>query len=104
MKYKPITELTDREVAEMVTTAINDVTAVRNIKRDEKDKKITLEIHFDGFDGKPIFDEIEINMNFYCGNLWADGHAIEGEELLRIQQYLIAKGCHPLFKDNPYLK
>ena len=108
MKYRKIIELTNEEITEMLLDALSGLESVRNIQRDEKYNKIACEIHFSGEnydDGSPYYDDIIIGASFNPdGNIFTHDFSVSGEEEHKINQYLFAKGCHPLFKDNPYFK
>lgn len=107
MKYRRLTDLSDEEIIEMIKGAIASVDAVRAITRDKKYQKVSCEIHFEGMkydDGTLYWDDLEINMDYNDENHFTHDYGLDDKEILRIQQYLIAKGVHPLFKNNPYLQ
>jgi hypothetical protein len=110
MKYRELTNLSYAEICELLNYVFNNsINTVRVVNRDEKRQVVTCEFNFNGMkydSGEPLFDIIYINMyvDFDTNTLESDNFDIDGEEMLRAGKYLIAKGCHPLFKDNPYIE
>ena len=101
LKYRKLTDLTDEEIK----FAINDIIQpvyIGEIKRDYKWDTIDVDITIDwGEDGKE--DLITDTITLYYDKLsvpWYD----HGNDNYKWRQFLLAKGCNELLKDNPYLE
>lgn len=111
MQYRNLTDLSDKEITELLNYVFDDkINSVKVVNRNEYYQSVTCTFNFNGMtydDGEPLMDTIDINM--FCQNIDVDAleahdYEITGEEILRAEKYLLAKGCHYLLKDNPYLK
>lgn len=101
LKYRKLTDLTDEEIK----FAINDIlhpVSIGEIKRDYKWDTIDVDVTTDwGEDGKE--DLITDTITLKCNRLivpWYD----HGNDDYKWRQFLLAKGCNGLIKDNPYLE
>lgn len=107
MKYRDFLTLTDEEIR-FIVQEIFDPVKIDNIQRDAECREITCDITTDGWsDGETesfeMTDELtlcEPSAN-YCG-IYID-FSIDKAERKLWRQFCIAKGCHPDFKDNPFL-
>ena len=97
MKYRNFLSLTDDEII----FAMKDIfrcTEIYRILRCKKDNEIHVETKI------PLQDEIIRETVILKGNdlqaPWIDSW----EEEKRWEQFLLAKGCHSLLEDNPYLE
>lgn len=100
MKYRDFLELTDDEIKFI----INDIfhpNKISNIERDKKCKKINVCITT-GFQNEEeefeITDEVELSIS----GIQVD-FAINTDDVIKWKQFLLAKGCNELLKNNPYL-
>lgn len=103
MKYREFLSLTDEEIRFI----LNDIfypKAIGKIERDEEWNEITAEMttewgNADDEDGIiEITDEVALSMD----EIQVD-FQLDGSDLWRWKQFLLAKGCNDLLKDNPYL-
>lgn len=105
MQYRELTDLTDDEIT-FIVNEIFHPKKIENIARDEKCKEITCDITTTWGDGTvedpytDITDEIGLTEN----ELGVYDFQVFEDEKLRWKQFLVAKGCNYLLKDNPYLK
>lgn len=101
LKYRKLTDLTDEEIK----FAINDIIhpeSIGEIERDYQRDQIDVDITTDwGEDGEPelITDTISLEHDRICLD-WIDHNNPD----FRWKQFLLAKGCNRLLKDNPYLE
>ena len=101
LKYRKLTDLTDEEIK----FAINDIlhpVSIGEIKRDYKWDTIDVDVTTDwGEDGETelITDTISLEHDQIHLN-WIDYNNPD----FRWRQFLLAKGCNRLLKDNPYLE
>ena len=102
MKYREFLDLTDDEIRQIVTDIFHPV-KIENIKRYKKWNNFTADITTDGWgDGEGGTMEITDNIELTMDDISVDFH-VEPEDKWKWQQFLLAKGCNKLLKDNPYL-
>ena len=102
MKYREFLDLTDDEIRQIVTDIFHPV-KIENIKRYKKWNNFTVDITTDGWgDGEGGTMEITDNIELTMDDISVDFH-VEPEDKGKWQQFLLAKGCNKLSKDNPYL-
>lgn len=102
MKYREFLDLTDDEIRQIVTDIFHLV-KIENIKRYKKWNNFTVDITTDGWgDGEGGTMEITDNIELTMDDISVDFH-VEPEDKGKWQQFLLAKGCNKLLKDNPYL-
>lgn len=106
MKYRKITELTDDEVRTIITHTFNPntITGIRRFKRTNAiEFYITTDWETYDDDGKKITfthrDKMRMQEDGWVEYEFPIGY--KDNQLL--EKFLAAKGCHPLFKNNPYL-
>lgn len=102
MKYREFLDLTDDEIKQIVTDIFHPV-KIENIERHKKWNNFTVDITTDGWrtregDTMEITDNITLTIN----DIFVDFH-VEPKDEWKWQQFLLAKGCNKLLKDNPYL-
>ena len=111
MKFRNLTDLSYEEINELLNYVFeNNINSVSIINRDKKNQTVSCTFNFNGEtcdNGEPFMDTIDINM--YCQNIHTDAleahdYEITGEEILRAEKYLLAKGCHYLLKENPWIE
>lgn len=101
LKYRKLTDLSDEEIK----YALNDILhprSIENIERDEELNCIFVDVETDwGVEGEHdyIIDTITLS-NEMISVPWFD----TGRDNYKWQQFLLAKGCNELLKDNPYLE
>lgn len=107
MKYREFLDLTDEEIYFILTDIFHPV-KIENIQRDTELNEFIVDMTTGGWDdgsgGKfEITDEIilKIPEADNCG-LQVD-FSLGREDSLKWKQFLLAKGCNYLLKDNPYL-
>lgn len=77
---------------------------IENIARHEKWNCFTVDITTDGWDdGEGGTMEITDNIGLTMDDISVD-FSTDAEDDLKWQQFLLAKGCNTLLKDNPYLE
>lgn len=110
MKYREFLDLTDEEIKFILTEIIHPL-KIENIQRDVGRNEFTVDITtggwYDGEDGECEYtDKITLQMprKYSCG-LQIDflSDILDKKYSLKWQQFLLAKGCNYLLKDNPYL-
>lgn len=106
MEYREFLDLTDEEICFILTDIFHPV-KIENIQRDTKWNEFTVDMTTGGWDdGEEEFeitDEITLKMpnGDDCG-LQVD-FSLSREDSLKWKQFLLAKGCYYLLKENPYL-
>lgn len=102
LRYREFLSLTDEEIMLILTDIFNPI-KIENIQREEGFDVITAEITMDGWsDGETVYestDEITLKPN----TIQVD-FSVDSEDMLKYKQFLLAKGCSYLLKDNPYLE
>lgn len=108
MKYREFLDLTDEEIKFILNDIFHPVN-VENIQRDKEWDEFTVEMTTGGWDDGEdedfeITDEITLKLptSGNCG-LEVD-FSLDKEDGLKWRQFLLAKGCNYLLKDNPYLE
>lgn len=104
MKYREFLSLTDDEVRFILEDIFQPV-RVGNFRRDPHVNTITVEMTTDKWDNEEteITDEVRLTLPEPGDSGLDVDFFVSSEDELKWRQFLIAKGCHPLFKDNPYL-
>lgn len=100
IKFKPLTEISHQEI-EFILKDLFNAKSVTDISRDEKRQEITLQMTTVWNDGEEVEIEDEIMMDCYKIDV---PFSFSSEDKRRYQQFLLAKGYHPLLKDNIYLE
>lgn len=101
LKYRKLTDLTDEEIKFAINDIIHPV-SIGEIVRDREYDTIDIDVTTDwGEDEKEelITDTITLHYNGLSVP-WYD----YGNNDYRWRQFLLAKGCNELLKDNPYLE
>ena len=109
VKCRKITDLTDEEIIFIINDLCSPV-SIKNIERRKDIDEVTADIVTDGWsDGKrdsfEIEDEIVLAMPGF--SVAYDGIDIpiplDYKDIKKYHQFLLAKGCHYLLEDNPYI-
>lgn len=104
LKYREFLSLTDEEVRFILNEIFQPV-KVENIKRDKKWNEITAEMTTDGWGVEEDSDETTEITDVI--ELTVDGMNVDfsltSEDILKYQQFLLAKGCDERLKNNPYM-
>lgn len=107
MKYREFLDLTDDEIIYILTNIFNPV-KIENIQRHSEWNAITVEMTTGGWDigdGEEIeiTDEVTLSLPTAANCGIQIDCALDSNDCLKWKQFCFAKGCNPLFKDNPYL-
>lgn len=104
LKYREFLSLTDEEVRFILNEIFQPV-KVENIKRDKEWNEITAEMTTDGWGVEEDSDETTEITDVI--ELTVDGMNVDfsltSEDILKYQQFLLAKGCDIRLKNNPYM-
>lgn len=104
LKYREFLSLTDEEVRFILNEIFQPV-KVENIKRDKEWNEITAEMTTDGWGVEEDSDETTEITDVI--ELTVDGMNVDfsltSEDILKYQQFLLAKGCDERLKNNPYM-
>ena len=104
LKYREFLSLTDEEVRFILNEIFQSV-KVENIKRDKEWNEITAEMTTDGWGVEEDSDETTEITDVI--ELTVDGMNVDfsltSEDILKYQQFLLAKGCDERLKNNPYM-
>lgn len=103
MQYKPITNMTDKEIERLWKDIfkVNKITFIeRNIEENE------IEVRFettwgDGTEECP-FEDMEDTVVMYPDKFYEPDFLVRPEDRLKYHHYTIAKGYSWYWKDNPY--
>lgn len=101
LRYREFLNLTDEEIEFIINDIFHPV-KVDNIQRDKDFNEITADITTTWNDGEENFnvtDEITLTIKKIIVNF-----SLTKNDLLKWQQFLLAKGCDYRLKDNPYLE
>lgn len=101
LRYREFLNLTDEEIEFIINDIFHPV-KVDNIQRDKDFNEITADITTIWNDGEENFnvtDEITLTTKKIIVNF-----SLTKNDLLKWQQFLLAKGCDYRLKDNPYLE
>jgi hypothetical protein len=104
MKYRPITEMTDKEI-EFLWKDIFQVNKITSIERNIEDNEIVvgfITTWGDGTKDDPYID-IEDSVIMYSDDFEEPNFPVSSEEKFKYRQYMIAKGYSKYWKDNPYI-
>lgn len=103
MQYREFLSLTDNEIR-FILTDIFDPVKIENIEKDPDFDVITAEITTGGWDAGENDDVFEITdvIELTVNNINVD-FGITDNDMHKYRQFLLAKGCNKLLKDNPYL-
>ena len=103
MQYREFLDLTDDEIRQIVTDIFAPV-KIENIKRHKQWKMFTVDITTDKWgNGEGGTMEITDNLELTMDDITVDFH-VKPEDEWKWRQFLLAKGCNTLLKDNPYLE
>lgn len=101
LKYRKLTDLTDEEIK----FAINDIIhpeSIGEIVRDGEYDTIDIDVTTDwGEDGEALL--VEDTLTLEHNTIRTPWYSHDNEDF-RWKQFLLAKGCNRLLKDNPYLE
>ena len=103
VQYREFLSLTDDEIR-FILTDIFDPVKIENIEKDPDFDMITAEITTSGWDdgesddGFEITDVVELTPNDISIDF-----SMSDNDTHKYRQFLLAKGCNKLLKDNPYL-
>lgn len=105
IEYKSITEMADEEIEFVVRDLLSwDIEKITNIDRDYEENEIIVEFmaiwYSEGDDGKEIIslNEEEIVLSP------TSARGAEPYDSVNYRKYMLAKGYHPLLKDNKWLE
>ena len=101
LKYRKLTDLTDEEIK----FAINDIIypeSIGEIERDTEYDTIDVDVTTDWGEGGEV-SLVEDTLTLDHNTIHTPWYSY-GNEDLRWKQFLLAKGCNRLLKDNPYLE
>ena len=98
-KYRRLTELTDKEIEELLQECVAPK-KIKDIERNKESNEVYAVITTIWGDKK---EEIEDNITLTETEYLVDW-GIEPEDTWQYRQYLFALGVNPLTIDNPYLK
>ncbi len=106
MDFRPITDLADDEIQEVVRIIEGEKAKILNISRDKERDSITLVISNiwgeKGEELEEIADNYVMDYDELTCNEVYDHKAAENK--WKYQQWLLAKGCNLRLKDNPFFK
>ena len=97
-------DLTDEEIVFIIKDIFPHTTRVDNIERDTKWNRMSCNIYI--MEEYPdIADTLDLEIPSFNNPEGITTHDFEltKEELLKWEQFLLAKGCDYRLKDNPYL-
>ena len=101
MVYRDFLSLTNEEIEFIIKDIFPSTKFVRNIKKLDKVGCFTCEIKIE----EDIVDELTLSLpDWDSPGITTKDFTLTYEETLKWKQFLIAKGCDTLFKDNPYLQ
>ena len=99
LKYREFLDLTDEEIKFILTEIFNPV-KIGSIERDKEWNEIAVEMTTGEFE---IEDTITLKMpSIHSCGLEVD-FSLTKEDKLKWKQFILAKGCDYLLKDNPYI-
>jgi hypothetical protein len=105
-KYRPITDLTDDEIRFIVTEIFNPL-EISDIRRDEDAHCVSVTIKTEWTDDESVYtidDDVDLyEPNYGPCRIRAD-FGIDSSDILALNQFCLARGCHPLLENNPYLE
>ena len=101
MIYRDFLSLTNDEIEFIVKDIFPTTKFVRNIKKIDKIRCFACEIQIE----EDIVDELTLSLpDWDDPGITTKDFTLTYEETLKWKQFLIAKGCDPLFNKNPYLQ
>lgn len=104
MMYREFFDLTDDEIIFIIRDIFPNTSNVNNIKRNFDGSNIYCDIYI--MEDCPDYADtiaLTIPSGFEPGITTHD-FVLTDDEIWKWQQYLLAKGCDPRLKDNPYLE
>lgn len=106
MEYRDFMDLTNEEI-KFIVNEIFHPKKITNIKKSKKWNRFTCDITTGGWDDGEtkdfeVTDELELEMPNGRSNGIHIDFSINAEDTTKWKQYLLAKGCNELLKDNPY--
>lgn len=104
MKYREFLSLTDEEIIYIIKEIFPHTNRVDNIERVNDQNKISCNIYI-----MPQYPDLPDKLRLYLPedeseSIQTCDFSLTPEELLKWEQYLLAKGCDYRLKDNPYLE
>lgn len=107
LKYREFLDLTDEEIKFILTEIFNPV-KIGSIERDKEWNEIAVEMTTGGWDdGEGGEFEIEDTITLKMPSIHSCGLEVDfsltKEDKLKWKQFILAKGCDYLLKDNPYI-
>lgn len=104
IKYRDFLSLTDEEIIYIIKEIFSYTKRVDNITRNNKQNIISCNIYI--MDEYPDFpDELKLYLpEDETESIQTNDFELSSEELLKWEQFLLAKGCDYRLKDNPYLE
>lgn len=108
LTYRPVTDLTDNEIRYIVNEIFSPECIKRVIGRDKKAHCVSVDIitkwETEENTASDILDTIYLYEPNWNHSLIECDFSLASEDELKWEQFCLAKGCHPLLKNNPYLR
>jgi len=108
LMYRPVTNLTDKEIRYIVNEIFSPECIKRKIGRDEKAHCVSVNIitkwETEENSTSNIPDTIYLYEPNWNPTLILCDFSLASTDELKWEQFCLAKGCHPLLKNNPYLR
>lgn len=98
IEYKEFLDLTDEEIEFIINDIFHPI-KVDNIQRNKKCNSISCDIYI-----MEEYPEFADTLDLYVNKIMTHDFLITEDENFKWEQFLLAKGCNVLLKDNPYLK
>ena len=98
LKYRKFLDLTDEEIIFIIKDIFPNTTKVDHIERDATWDRISCDIYI-----MPTYPHIPDTLTCTVDGIETHDFELDDDEILKWQQYLLAKGCDERLKDNPYL-
>lgn len=103
MKYRPITDLTDDEVKQIVNEIYEPDSFIKIVRKTDYDEILVIVCDSDGWrEHIHLRDPFKHGYGFQYDNCTYDYDYDEHEKMF--EQFCIAKGVCHLLKNNPYLE
>jgi hypothetical protein len=107
MEYREFLSLTDYEIKQIVNDIFNPV-KIENINRNSEYNEITCDITTGGWDDGEssdfeVTDTLELKMPTVNNCGLSIDFSLNKDDIRKWKQFLLAKGCNELLRDNPYL-
>lgn len=98
LQYRKFLDLTDEEIKFIINDIFHPI-KVDNIQRDGKSNIISCDIYI-----MEEYPEFADTLDLYINKIITHDFLITEDENFKWKQFLLAKGCNVLLKDNPYLE